>query len=699
MSALPLVSIVTCSYNNADFILETLDSIKGQTYTNIELVIVDDCSTDSSVAIIEEWLKTYPGKYKFIKHETNLGGSVPYNVGLRAATGKYYSAVDTDDALMPEKIERQVVILEGEGEAVAAVYSNAYVMDVKSEPVDGLFIQRHRPFEVLPSGNIYNVLLQGNFLPLLSLLMRREVFDELGAYDESLVYGDYDMWLRIARKYEFIYSDYISGRYRIRPGSLSFTIRNWDETNARIFLKHADAALPLSWINKIAAHSYSTYNDATMPHIKVLAKHTTDRCMMTTYLLWAFRVAPELGLLVQQCVAAHIEKGLSPYLLNINDAEIDIFLHEIAYSVPLSVFRKIAIDAYIRDQPETLPLLDQLADKINDKYLKATFLLAKYKVNRARGTALLSVIERTNEGNGEDIVAIPFTSEEHIFEEDVMPLVSPLWLQKVASDEYGKGNEHAILRLNVIANRTSDRFLKTVYLLWKFRIESPIGQKILTNLQERMEEGLSDTINEPADADTKVFLNEIAPTIPIELMKQIVCEDYKSGTQTGSSFVEQFVSDTGDAYLISACLLWKFKIEAETGLAILAKIDEAIKHGQKFNIDLVRTSDPLVFFNELAEILPLNLLKQVACEAYFNNDRSMLPFVKAFGNRTGSRYFKAVKLLWKYQVNAFTGKIILERVDGYCNADRNKFYIDLCVYKDIYGAYKTKNATPFRSGR
>ena len=178
MPALPLVSIVTCSFNNADFILETLDSIKAQTYANIELVIVDDCSTDNSVAIIEEWLKTYPGKYKFIRHETNLGGSVPYNVGLKNATGKYYAAVDTDDALMPEKIERQVAILESAGENVAAVYSNAYVIDVKSEPVDGLFAGRHRQFEVLPTGNIYNELLQGNFIPVMSLLVRRKVFDE-----------------------------------------------------------------------------------------------------------------------------------------------------------------------------------------------------------------------------------------------------------------------------------------------------------------------------------------------------------------------------------------------------------------------------------------------------------------------------------------------------------------------------------------
>ena len=95
MPQLPLVSVVTCSYNNADYIIETLDSIKNQTYKNIELVIVDDCSTDNSVSIIEDWLTRYTSKYKFIKHPENKGGSIPYNVGLRNATGKYYNTVDS----------------------------------------------------------------------------------------------------------------------------------------------------------------------------------------------------------------------------------------------------------------------------------------------------------------------------------------------------------------------------------------------------------------------------------------------------------------------------------------------------------------------------------------------------------------------------------------------------------------------------
>src|ERR1035438_3501558 len=100
----PLVSVVTCSYNNSKYIIETLDSIKNQTYPNIEIVIVEDCSTDNSAELINEWLLTYKGLYKFIRHEVNMGGSIPANVGLASSSGKYYSAIDTDDMMLPEKI-------------------------------------------------------------------------------------------------------------------------------------------------------------------------------------------------------------------------------------------------------------------------------------------------------------------------------------------------------------------------------------------------------------------------------------------------------------------------------------------------------------------------------------------------------------------------------------------------------------------
>ncbi len=79
MQPLPLVTIGAVNYNNAKFLIETLESIKAQTYANIELIVVDDCSNDNSVELIEEWLKSYDRPVKFIKHDRNMGAIAGVN--------------------------------------------------------------------------------------------------------------------------------------------------------------------------------------------------------------------------------------------------------------------------------------------------------------------------------------------------------------------------------------------------------------------------------------------------------------------------------------------------------------------------------------------------------------------------------------------------------------------------------------------
>ena len=292
MSHLPLVSIAAINYNNSKTVIETLESIRNQTYPNIELIVVDDCSTDNDVELINDWLKSYTGNYKFIQHEKNLGISATYNSGLKNATGKYFSTVDTDDAILPEKIEIQVKILEASDEKTAAVYSNAYLMDVNSALIEGLFIQCHRKFSEIPSGNIYKTLLQGNYIPVMSVLIKKAIFNDIGLYDEDLYDNDFDMWLRIAKKYDIVFSDYISSKYRIRPGSLSFVItqNEWMYTDAKIFLKHIGAPLPVQRLKNLALEAYCTNDMDTMPLVNELADKENNNYFKTAYLLWKYRV-------------------------------------------------------------------------------------------------------------------------------------------------------------------------------------------------------------------------------------------------------------------------------------------------------------------------------------------------------------------------------------------------------------------------
>src|SRR6185312_4924818 len=126
----PLVTIGAIGYNNARYVIETLESIKSQTYPNVELIVTDDCSTDKSVVgLITEWLKSYNHPYQFIIHDKNKGAPAACNEVIRRAKGKYISLIATDDILMPDKTRLQVEMLEKAGGNVGAVYSDAFIID------------------------------------------------------------------------------------------------------------------------------------------------------------------------------------------------------------------------------------------------------------------------------------------------------------------------------------------------------------------------------------------------------------------------------------------------------------------------------------------------------------------------------------------------------------------------------------------
>ncbi len=108
----PLVSIIIPVYNKAAFIRETLDSALGQTYRNIELVLVNDGSTDDSWAILKEFRIRFPEKIVLID-QVNGGVSKATNVGIRACTGDYIQFLDADDLMSPDKIKEQLILLEG----------------------------------------------------------------------------------------------------------------------------------------------------------------------------------------------------------------------------------------------------------------------------------------------------------------------------------------------------------------------------------------------------------------------------------------------------------------------------------------------------------------------------------------------------------------------------------------------------------
>lgn len=117
----PLVSVIIPVFNRADTIITTLDSLKAQNYRPIEIIVVDDGSADESVKVVQDWIANNQSKKLrlFLIQQENKGAPAARNQGLMRARGSYLQFLDSDDTLMPEKIEAQVRILEDSGADVA----------------------------------------------------------------------------------------------------------------------------------------------------------------------------------------------------------------------------------------------------------------------------------------------------------------------------------------------------------------------------------------------------------------------------------------------------------------------------------------------------------------------------------------------------------------------------------------------------
>ncbi len=223
-TSLPLVTVIALCYNQASFLLDSLESIRRQTHKNIELVIIDDCSTDASTSLIRDWIHRHTLDCVFLAHSRNHGICSSLNEALACTRGKYVSIIATDDIWMPDKTETQVMMLESLPQDVAVVYSDAWQIDPAGNRLPGLFIESHRPFAHMPEGDIFATLVDGNFIPAVTTLIRRDCFETVGVFDENLCYEDWDMWLRIAQHYKFAYSPTISAEYRLVPTSATRTI-------------------------------------------------------------------------------------------------------------------------------------------------------------------------------------------------------------------------------------------------------------------------------------------------------------------------------------------------------------------------------------------------------------------------------------------------------------------------------------------
>ena len=218
LNNLPLVSIGVASYNNSRFILQTLDSISAQSYKNIEIIINDDCSTDDSVSVIEQWMEANKElRIIFLKKEINKGLCKSLNNILEVYTGDYLSIIASDDKYLPDFVLNRVNYLKNSAENVGLCYSTSLLIDEKESKQIGIE-ERDQWF----SGFIFEEIcgLNGSFCKPFTSMVKRSVYDEIGKYDETLLFEDIDFFLKAAQKFKINYLTFVDTEYRIVAGSL-----------------------------------------------------------------------------------------------------------------------------------------------------------------------------------------------------------------------------------------------------------------------------------------------------------------------------------------------------------------------------------------------------------------------------------------------------------------------------------------------
>ena len=209
----PYISIIIPTFNRASLLPFAIKSALSQTFTDFELLILDDASTDNTYEVAESFL-TDP-RVRLVKHPKNIGITENRNYGLSIANGKYIAMLDSDDVwLDSHKLERQLEILKSHP-SIGIV--GTYVKKINGNGKEIGIISYHAADDSIRKNMMWR-----NQFTQSSVLIRKQVFDDVGLYDENIpIWEDYELWLRIGEKYQFRnIPEFLTG-YREHEGNIS----------------------------------------------------------------------------------------------------------------------------------------------------------------------------------------------------------------------------------------------------------------------------------------------------------------------------------------------------------------------------------------------------------------------------------------------------------------------------------------------
>lgn len=239
-----LVSVIIPTYNRTDYLYLTVQSVVNQTYTNIEIIVIDDGTPNSNN---EELCEKFE-KVKYIKIDNSGGPAKPRNIGIREAKGKYIAFVDDDDLWLPTKLEIQVAILENNPD-FGLVHSCCEVIDengIKKNEIIG------RPGSLDVKHGDVSMRMLGNWtLMMPTPIIRKKIIDVVGLFNEQMPAAgeDTEYWTRCAFATKFYYIDEPLAQYRVHSSNISGDVLKYLELP--FYLKNVI-------VNQLSTHRIST---------------------------------------------------------------------------------------------------------------------------------------------------------------------------------------------------------------------------------------------------------------------------------------------------------------------------------------------------------------------------------------------------------------------------------------------------------
>jgi glycosyltransferase involved in cell wall biosynthesis len=246
MSKTPLVSVVIPVYNGADFLGAAIDSVLGQTYSNIEILVVNDGSTDGGMT--REVANSYEGRIRYFEKE-NGGISTALNLGIKEMKGDYFSWLSHDDLFTSTKIEKQILFLEEKTE-ISLIYADYLFIDKNGNQLP----ERKDIYSKAGKNFIFQLL---TYFPIngITTLIHKNILVDVGFFNEELrTSQDYDYWFRCSKKYPVIFLNEVVAYSRIHANQGTRTILTMkfesDELYTRIVRYFFTTPYSLSLTNK-----------------------------------------------------------------------------------------------------------------------------------------------------------------------------------------------------------------------------------------------------------------------------------------------------------------------------------------------------------------------------------------------------------------------------------------------------------------